>query len=98
MDAARRFAANLIQHRKRANLTQEELGLRAAINRSQVGKLEMGKTLPRLDTLLKLAGALTVPVGDLTKGIAWKPPQGEGGGFELRSRDSSLRSDPPESI
>jgi transcriptional regulator with XRE-family HTH domain len=97
MDAAKRFATNLIQHRKRANLTQEELGLRAAINRSQVGKLEMGKTLPRLDTLLKLAGALDAPVGDLTKGIAWKPPQSDGGGFELCSPDVSPRSEQPES-
>jgi transcriptional regulator with XRE-family HTH domain len=98
MDVAKRFAANLIQHRKCASLTQEEVGQRAAINRSQVGKLELGKTLPRLDTLLKLAGALAVPVGDLTKGIAWKPPQSEGGGFELRSPDAALRSEQPESI
>jgi transcriptional regulator with XRE-family HTH domain len=89
MDVARRFAANLITHRKRANLTQEELGLRAAINRSQVGKLELGKTLPRFDTLLKLVGALDVLAGDLTEGIAWRPPQGEAGGFEVLPRKAS---------
>ena len=83
MDVAKRFATNLIQHRKRANLTQEELGLRAETNRSQIGKLEMGKTLPRLDTFLRLTGALAVSTESLIEGIAWRPPQTEAGKFEL---------------
>lgn len=33
--------------------------------------LERGERLPRVDTLIKLMGALEVPAGDLLDGIEW---------------------------
>ena len=71
--AAERFAANLVRARKRSGLSQEELGFRASLHRTEVGMLERGHRIPRIDTLVKLAGALEVPPGDLLDGIDWTP-------------------------
>jgi transcriptional regulator with XRE-family HTH domain len=68
---AERFAENLLIYRRRAKLSQEELGFRANLHRTEIGQLERGVRLPRIDTLLKLAGSLSVPPGDLLKGMAW---------------------------
>jgi transcriptional regulator with XRE-family HTH domain len=45
--------------------------------------MESGKRLPRLDTLIKLAGALEVPVSALLDGISWDPSVTNAGGFEV---------------
>lgn len=68
-----RFAANLLLLRNAAGLSQEELSFRAAIHRTQISLIEGGHRMPRLDTLIKLAGALGVTLQDLLKGIAWEP-------------------------
>jgi transcriptional regulator with XRE-family HTH domain len=67
----RRFGANLRQLRKRAGISQEELGFRASLHRTEVGELERGARMPHLDTILKLAGALSVPSSDLIEGLVW---------------------------
>jgi len=66
-----RFGENLMIHRRRAGLSQEELGFRASLHRTEISQLERGLRLARIDTLVKLAGALSVPPGDLLKGMAW---------------------------
>jgi len=71
--AAERFAANLVKARERAGLSQEELGFRASLHRTEVGMLERGHRVPRIDTLVKLAGALGVPPDNLLDGIDWTP-------------------------
>jgi transcriptional regulator with XRE-family HTH domain len=43
--------------------------------------IESGHRMPRLDTLIKLAGALGVPLQDLLKGIAWEPSMVSPGRF-----------------
>jgi transcriptional regulator with XRE-family HTH domain len=68
-----RFAANLLLLRNAAGLSQEELSFRAEIHRTQISLIEGGHRMPRLDTLIKLAGALGVTLQDLLKGIAWEP-------------------------
>jgi transcriptional regulator with XRE-family HTH domain len=76
---AERFGKNLTRLRSRADLSQEELGFRASLHRTEVGMLERGIRLPRIDTLIKLAGALEVETSDLLDGIAWHsggPPTG----------------------
>jgi transcriptional regulator with XRE-family HTH domain len=70
---ARSFGENLSLYRRRVDLSQEELGFRASLHRTEISFLEKGKRLPRIDTVLKLAGALSVPPGDLLKGMAWTP-------------------------
>lgn len=70
---AKRFAENLAYYRDQAGLTQEELAARAEVHRTQVGALLGGKQLPRLDILVKLAGALGVTPADLVEGMSWEP-------------------------
>ena len=83
MEIHDRFAANLVQLRETSGLTQEELASRASLHRTQVGLLESGKRLPRLETLIKLAGALGVSTADLTEGIAWEPIVTTAGGLKV---------------
>ncbi len=86
MDIAERFAANLAELRKAAGLSQEELAFRAGIHRTQVSFIESGKRTPRLDTLVKLAGALEVPTSRLLDGLHWQPTTTKGGGFKVDPR------------
>lgn len=81
MTVAEKFGENLVIYRRRARLSQEELGFRASLHRTEIGQLERGDRLPRIDTLIKLAGSLSVPPGDLLKGIAWKPGHTRSGRF-----------------
>jgi transcriptional regulator with XRE-family HTH domain len=82
VNVAARFGENLTRCRKRANLSQEELSIRASLHRTQIGILERGARLPRIDTLVKLAGALAVSPDDLLEGIVWRPGTASLGGFE----------------
>jgi len=88
LDCARRFAENLTRCRKRAGLSQEEVGFRAALHRTEIGLLERGARIPRIDTLVKLAAALDIGPCDLLEGIAWEPGQTRPGSFRC-SGDSA---------
>ena len=72
-DLRMRFAENLARCRTRAGLSQEETAVRASLHRTAIGQLERRERVPRVDTLVKLAGALSVPPGDLLEGLAWEP-------------------------
>jgi len=78
---AQRFGANLTACRKRAGLSQEQLGLLASLHRTEIGLLERGARVPRIDTLLKLAAALSIDPTELLEGIAWKPGRAVPGHF-----------------
>ena len=73
MDFASRFGYNLARLRNRAELSQEELGMRAGLHRTAVGQLERGERVARSDTLVKLAGSLGVRPEELLAGLEWKP-------------------------
>lgn len=62
------FGENLRFWRRRANLTQVSLAHRASLHRTEIGLLERAKRLPRIDTLLKLANALSVRPDQLLDG------------------------------
>lgn len=85
MDYTERFAKNLAHCRKEAGYTQEELSVRAEIHRTQVGLLEAGKRMPRLDTLVKVSGALGVPPARLLEGLSWEPGSTRPGRFKVSS-------------
>ncbi len=72
--AARRLGRNLFMARRRAGFSQEELGSPAGLHRTEIGFIESDRRLPRVETLLKLAFSLGVPVGDLVAGIEWIVP------------------------
>lgn len=73
VDIASRFGENLTRCRKRADLSQEELAIRASLHRTEIGHLERGMRLARIDTLVKLAGALSITPADLLEGMSWTP-------------------------
>lgn len=73
MSVRQQFAANLVRIRRQAGISQEELGFRANLHRTEIGMLERGIRLPRIDTLVKLCGALEVSADELLEGIAWQP-------------------------
>jgi transcriptional regulator with XRE-family HTH domain len=70
---ATRIGEEIRRHRKRLGLSQEALAVRASLHRTEIGLLERGERLLRVDTLVKLAGALEVAPGELLEGIAWEP-------------------------
>jgi transcriptional regulator with XRE-family HTH domain len=73
VDIARHFGRNLARCRKHANLSQEELAVRASLHRTAVGQIERGERVARVDTLIKLAGSLEIPPGELLEGMGWNP-------------------------
>lgn len=71
--ALARFADNIYRARETAGLDQREAAKRAALPRSRLDKIEGGEYMPTLDVLIRLAGAYSTTVGDLVKGVAWRP-------------------------
>ena len=68
-----RFGKNLARCRNCADVSQEELSFRASIHRTEVSLLERGERMPRVDTALRIAGSLGVPLDDLVAGLEWRP-------------------------
>ena len=83
MDVARRFGENLRSCRRRAGLSQEELGMRSSLHRTEIGLLERGARVPRIDTLIKIASALQIPPVELIEGIEWTPGATTSGSFNV---------------
>lgn len=84
IDFAARFGDNLARHRKRADLSQEELSYLASLHRTEISQLERGLRLCRIDTLVKLAASLEVSADDLLDGITWTLGDYRPGGFVER--------------
>lgn len=84
--AARRLGRNLFMARRRAGFSQEELGALACLHRTEIGFIEGGRRLPRVDTLVKLASALGVRAEELLEGIEWTvPAPSRPGSFAVRT-------------
>ena len=63
--------------------SQEDVSLRSGLHRTEISQIERGLRVPRVDTLLKLAGALEAPIGELVEPLAWSPGVYHEGGFTL---------------
>lgn len=86
-DMARHFGRNLFHSRRWAGYSQEEVAERTGLHRTEIGMLEAGSRLPRLDTVMKLVGALGVKPEVLLAGIEWLPPGlSPEGSFVLRPK------------
>jgi transcriptional regulator with XRE-family HTH domain len=72
MDRRVRFAANLKKARKAKGMSQEELGFRCDLHRTEVSLLERAGREPRLGTLVKLATVLETSPDALCTGITWQ--------------------------
>ena len=75
------FGENLACLRERVELSQEEMGIRASLHRTEISQLERGLRVPRLDTIVKLRDVLGVTTDDLLAGIVWHPATISPGGF-----------------
>jgi transcriptional regulator with XRE-family HTH domain len=85
-ELAKRFAKNLRRCRNRAGISQEELGALSELHRTEIGELERGQRMARLDTVVKLAGGLEIEPSELLEGLHWRPGVVSPGGFESRNR------------
>lgn len=70
-----RLGINMRECRRRLGISQHELGFRAETHPNAISPLELGQTLPRIETFIRLAGALEVTPNDLTAGILWTPAE-----------------------
>ncbi|MCX5431845.1 helix-turn-helix domain-containing protein [Streptomyces sp. NBC_00062] len=50
-----------------ANLSQEEVALRAGITLGPYNRIEQGHAAARIDTLIRIADAIGVPLADLVR-------------------------------
>jgi transcriptional regulator with XRE-family HTH domain len=71
MEPRDRFAVNLRRARQRKQVSQEELGFRCDLHRTEISLLERGGREPRLGTIVKLAAALDSSPEELCAGIRW---------------------------
>jgi transcriptional regulator with XRE-family HTH domain len=82
VSVAEKFGRNLVYLRKQRRLSQEEVGLYASLHRTEISVLERGIRVARIDTLIKLAGALEVDPCELLDGIGWQPGEFSPGRFK----------------
>lgn len=75
--AAKQLGRNLFLARRRVGLSQERLAKLCGLHRTEIGLVEQGRRIPRIDTLIKLASSLEVGVEELVKGIDWIVPAPE---------------------
>ncbi|WP_229422184.1 helix-turn-helix domain-containing protein [Massilia aquatica] len=61
------FGAVLRRLRTEAEMTQEQLGLEAELQRKYISLLELGEKAPSLETVLKVATGLRVDAGKLVE-------------------------------
>jgi len=78
-----RLGRNLLLARKRAGMSQETVAIGAGLHRTEIGLLERGERVPKIDTLLKVAGAMSVPPHQLLQGISWEPAITHKGKFRV---------------
>ncbi|HVW48154.1 MAG TPA: helix-turn-helix transcriptional regulator [Solirubrobacterales bacterium] len=71
MTPQERFAQNLRRRRVAVGISQEELGERTELHRTEISLLERAGREPRFATLLKLCGALDTTPDDLCAGTGW---------------------------
>lgn len=82
-----RFGENLRRCRRQSGLSQEAVGIRASLHRTEIGLLERGERLPRIDTCIKLAGAVNVEPVALLDGIVWNAGEATPGRFAFGGDD-----------
>jgi transcriptional regulator with XRE-family HTH domain len=90
-EVAERFAENLRRIRLIERLSQDEMARRASLHRTEIGLLESGSRVCRIDTLIRLAGAVAIPPEEFIEGIIWVPSPETKGAFTFNSRPFSHR-------
>ncbi len=63
--SARAFGEAVREYRLLVGMSQEELALKAQVERSHMGKIERGEHVPNLTMILRIASALSLKPGEL---------------------------------
>jgi transcriptional regulator with XRE-family HTH domain len=84
-----RFGRNLWHQRRRADLSQKELANLAGLHRVEIGKIERGERLPRLDTILKVSAGVGASPCELMAGLRWYPGREIEGQFYVEGDSAS---------
>jgi transcriptional regulator with XRE-family HTH domain len=79
------FGKRLRACRTRADISQGVLGEIASLHRAEIELLERGEREPHLNTIIKLASALEVPLHELVGDVGWKLDRAGVDVFEFRS-------------
>lgn len=64
---------NLARQRQALGLSQEEVADRAGLHRTEISLLELGKRTPRIDTVVRVMGALGIGADEAFEGAVWAP-------------------------
>ena len=62
---AKQFGLNVRQVRNERNISQDQLAMRAGIDRSYMGRIERGQVNITLEKVYRLADALDCPIQEL---------------------------------
>lgn len=84
------FGRNLGRQRRLADLSQQKLGDLTGLHRMDIGAIERGERLPRIDTILKVSAGVEASPCELMAGLRWYPGSQIEGKF--RVEDHSLPS------
>jgi transcriptional regulator with XRE-family HTH domain len=90
-EIARRFGENLRRARKRAAMSQEELAVGASLHRTEIGLIERGHRVARIDTLIKIASSLGIKPEELLDGINWAVGGPDRGRFNVSGAPAAPR-------
>ena len=63
------FGDRVRERRHELGWSQEQLALKASINRTYIASLESGRRNPSLDLIARLAAAMKIDAGDLVAGL-----------------------------
>jgi transcriptional regulator with XRE-family HTH domain len=88
---ARHLARNLVSLRHTRSITQDGLARAAGVPRSTVANLESGEGNPSLAVLVKVAGALGVPIDELLASPRAMVRRWSAGEVASRSKGSGVR-------
>jgi transcriptional regulator with XRE-family HTH domain len=99
MDAsalAETFGKNVRRSRRHADLSQQELADLCGLHRVEIGKIEQGQRLSRIDTILKVSGGVDASPCELMAGLRWSPARYVPGDFyvEDQSALAVVRAEP----
>lgn len=64
-DAKKLFGQNILCHRKKLGISQEQLAERSGLHRTYIGDIERGKRNVSLENIVKLAEALEITASNL---------------------------------
>ena len=81
LDIAAQFGDNLAHARRGAEMSQDDLSVKASVHRTEISQLERGLRIPRIDTLVKVAASLEIDPAELLKGIEWQAGETQYGQF-----------------